>query len=626
MQGTDNSTTNTVQGNLNEFIVTGITQDIKDAEDFQENVVKKTITTRYEMYNSDENYYMKKMPRLSKTSKLVSTDVCDTIEWAMPSLMKVVCGNNEIVELKGVQVSDDKKADVMQDLINYQINRRNNSFLVFYDWMKDALITGMGIIKCSWEREEKQKPVSEVMRAENVDLLRQMGVQIVEVKPIDMFGNVQVTYLASYYSKNQPRLENILISEFLYTPNAKSLEDAPFVAHKKRVTFSYLKQKEQQGFYANVDDAIAKGDNSKNDDLEDYMNDDYQTKPNNNDKARTEITLYECYVKIDVNNDGILEDMIVTVCNDIILRMEVNVYGRHPFFVLSPMKDPHRIFPRRSFAELVGQIQDLKTAMLRQISLNLALSNEPRVILAEDAINIKDYMEGRTVIRKKPGYQMSEVFGTVPSTQMHPWTFNFLEYIEGQKESRTGVTRYNQGLDANSLNKTASGIASIMSASNQRLELIARMFVETGFKDLFRFLITLNQKFIDEETVIRVTDRTLTISPDDLSGEFDLEVNVGVGISTKEANMMNLQTLLTAILQLIQSGLPVATPTNIYNLIKKWMQEAGLKNYNEYLTDPAVIQQSQMINIALKQQVLAQLPPDIQTYYVQTGWGLPKLE
>jgi hypothetical protein len=49
-----------------------------------------------------------------------------------------------------------------------------------------------------------------------------------------------------------------------------------------------------------------------------------------------------------------------------------------------------------------------------------------------------------------------------------------MEYMAGVLENRTGMTRYNQGLDADSLNKTASGINMVMSAAQQRQELIAR--------------------------------------------------------------------------------------------------------------------------------------------------------
>jgi hypothetical protein len=257
--------------------------------------------------------------------------------------------------------------------------------------------------------------------------------------------------------------------------------------------------------------------------------------------------------------------------------------------------------------------------------INIALSNDPKMILSEEAININDYIEGRAAIRKKPGYQMADVAMPMPTTPLHPWTFQLLEYMETQKEARTGVTRYNQGLDARSLNKTATGISSIMSASNQRLELIARTFAETGIQEMFRFLVTLNQKFIDQETTIRVANKPLKVTPDDLAGEFDLVVSSGIQISSREQTMINLQTIMTAILQVVGTGIPVATPTNIYNLLKRWLAEMGIKNSNDYLTDPVIMQQRMMLETYMKQQVLASLPPEIVQEYMNTGTLPPEI-
>ena len=145
--------------------------------------------------------------------------------------------------------------------------------------------------------------------------------------------------------------------------------------------------------------------------------------------------------------------MIITVAGDVILRAEPNYMGRHPFFSISPTKDPHRIWVKRSYAELIGELQDMKVALTRQIVQYIALTNDPKMILSEDSINISDYIEGRKVIRKKPGSPMGDAAMPMPVNQLSPQTFQFLEYLEGQKENRTGITRYNQGLDANSLNK-----------------------------------------------------------------------------------------------------------------------------------------------------------------------------
>ena len=606
---------------LNKTVVRYVQNDIQRAEAYQASIVEPAVRERYEIYYADKDYYRQKFPILSKTSDLVSTDVADTIEWALPSLMKVFTGSDEVITIAGVTEEDDTKAETMQELLVYQLQRQNNFFTILYNWMKDSLIVGMGIIKCYWERTEGYTTETAVLNNEALQALTQTGVTVEDIQGPDQFGDFTVTYQLPYYRKNAPKLENILVSEFLYSPDAKSLEEANFVAHKRKVTMSYLREREAQGVYANIDDIRVNGNyNGMNtDQVEQVIGDNYVDINKDEQTARQEVVIYECYTKIDINNDGILEDMIITICGDTIIRMEQNYMGRHPFFAISPTKDPHRIWVKRSYAELIGELQDLKVALTRQIMQNVALTNDPKMLLDESAINIDDFVQGRKVIRMKAGHSMNEVAMPMNITPLAPQTFQFLEWIEGQKENRTGITRYNQGLDANSLNKTATGISAILGQSAQRLELVARMFAETGLSELFRFMVSLNQKFIDQQTVIRLTNKELKISPEDLDGSFDLIVNAGISIATKESTIMATQTLLTALMQANAGGYMVSTPENIYNLFKKWIESIGFKNYGDYITDPNVTQQRMVMEMQLKQQVLSQLPPDALQYYAQFG-------
>ena len=612
---------------IDKSLVTALRRDISDAENYQDTVILPTVKERYEIYYADKDYYARKLPRLSKVSSLVSTDVTDTIEWALPSLIKVFTGGDEVVTVQGSSEEDDRNAEIMQQLLVYQLQRQNRFFPILYNWMKDALITGMGIIKCYWDRKEDYQLLEQSMNMRAFQELTQQNVEIQSVEGPDMFGIVRVQYLSPYYVKNAPVIENILVSELLYSSDAKSLDEANFVAHKKKVTMSYLREREQQGIYANVDQITPKPKTGimNDDQVEQVIGDNYQGSSQEADDARAEVTLYECYTKLDWNNDGVLEDMIITIVDDVILRVEPNYMGRHPFFAISPTKDPHRIWVKRSYAELIGELQDLKVALTRQIVQNIALTNDPKMILAEDAINIDDYVKGRAVIRKKANHPMQDVAMSMPVNQLSPYTYQFLEYIESQKENRTGITRYNQGLDANTLNKTATGISQIMGASTQRLELIARMFAETGVYELFRFMIGLNQKFIDQNTVIRLTNKELAISPDDLQGNFDLIVNAGISIASKESTQLMLQSMLTALMQVRAAGIPIVTPDNIYNLFKKWIEAAGFKNYADYITDPAVVQQRIATEYQLKMQVLASLPPQAAQLYMQTGVLPPEI-
>jgi len=118
------------------------------------------------------------------------------------------------------------------------------------------------------------------------------------------------------------------------------------------------------------------------------------------EEAKKEFLLYECYVKTDINGDGILEDLIVTMVGNTIVRLEENTMGRHPFFVISPIRDTLRLFPRRGIADLVGELQDLNTAFLKQIIFNIAVNNNKQAFINIDTlIDPNEFIDGRKAVR-----------------------------------------------------------------------------------------------------------------------------------------------------------------------------------------------------------------------------------
>ena len=413
-------------------------------------------------------------------------------------------------------------------------------------------------------------------------------------------------------TKNQPKLEVVPPSEFRFNPEAKSLEDVDFVAHRKIVKLDYLRRREREGVFSNIDKVL-----ESNGATGTYTRTNYDEELNpraymrNSDigveDAKKEFLLYECYVKTDINNDGILEDLIVTMVDKkTIVRLEENTMGRHPFFVISPIRDTARLFPKRGIADLVGELQDLNTAFLKQIIYNIAVNNNKQAFVNVDVmVDPSEFIDGKKAVRVQ-GDPRQAVYYT-PIEQLQPQVFQFLEYMNTMKENRTGITRYNQGMDANSLNKTATGITQIMN-------LIARIFAETGVKQLFRHMIKMNQMYITEETFIRITDKPKPIFPEDLEGTIDIVVNVGVVAGNKQQQAQAMQLLLGMYPQLLQAGL--ASPEHVSYAFGRLVEALGYKNVSDFLFTPDVLREAQMRGIPpqmlmmLKyQQETGQTPP-----------------
>lgn len=596
-------------------VIKRLTKFQEMTDSLYDTVTRDNCKENYELYYADEEYYERKFPNLSKSSKMVSNDVHDTIEWALPSLLRIFFGSDQIITIQGrdKQGNDDKRAEILQQLIQWQLEKKNDAFLVFYNWFKDALITGAGILKCYWVSETKEEEQSAVLSAWAIqNLAMNPNITIVSAQPKDEMGlEYDVTYTTTIPVVSEPRIENIPASEFRYLPKTKNIKDTPYCAHKKKVTLDYLRRMEKEGIYANIAQVEEGGQKASivDDDLDNTIYSDEEQSISflsYIDDYDKEYELWEQYVDIDMNGDGITEKWIFTTVGDVIIRMEPNKYKRPPFFILSPTKDPHRLWVKRSYAKLIGQLQDLKVALIRQLTTAIAISNSPKMVVDEESINIYDLIEGKNWIRKKPGVPMDNAVYQIQNVQLHPWTFNLLEYVEEMKMNTSGITKYTQGLDAKSLNKTATGISAIMSASNQRLELIARIFAETDIKDLYEFLIFLNQNFLNMETMLRLTNEVVPVDPSDIYGEFDLIVSAGIGMGTKEAKLQNMQAILTTQVDMLKLGVPVVTPDDIYSTLKRMYEEMGEKNTQQFISTPMEVMMYQ------QQMTLMNLPPELQ--------------
>lgn len=159
-----------------------------------------------------------------------------------------------------------------------------------------------------------------------------------------------------------------------------------------------------------------------------------------------------------------------------------------------------------------------------------------------------------------------------------------LEYMDATRETRTGITRYNQGLDANSLNKTATGMQAIMSAAQQRIELIARSFAEVGMRDLVLLMHELIRKHSDKETTIRLRGQWVQVDPRQWKTRFDMRINVGLGTGNREAKMAQLMQIMQIQREAFQIG--VATPENVYNAASRLAEEAGFKSAGQFFSLP----------------------------------------
>nr|BAR27954.1 portal protein [uncultured Mediterranean phage uvMED] len=549
-------------------------------------------------------------------SQVVSTDVADTIETILPNLLKIFTASDQTVKCEPQKSEDVALAEQATNYINYIFNKDNDGFSILYTWFKDALIEKNGIVKVYWDESEKveQETYENLNDQEYQILIDNDDVEVVEEESfVDEKAKEQLEQIKALAeaqgqvmediptpklynciikrttSSGKVKIENIPPEEFLIQKSAKSIEDADFVAHRVLKTRSDLIQ---MGFDRDiVDDLPTQNTVTMNDErLARFADIDESPLHDAPDESTQDIEIYECYVKIDMDGDGIAELRKVIVAggnaNTILENMPCDFI---PFCSLTPVPMPHRFYGR-SVSELVEDVQLVKSTVMRQLLDNMYLTNNNRVAIMDGMVNLDDLLTSRPggVVRTKQ--PPSQVMLPMQNQTISQQAFPLLEYLDTVRETRTGVTRYSQGLDADSLNKTATGVNTLMSQSQMRMELIARVFAETGVKDLFRRIFELTVKYQNKERIVELNNKFVPVSPTEWKNRYNISINVGLGAGSKDQQIVMLNNILQKQLQAFQlqgnKEYPMVTLKNIYNSLAKIIEEAGLKNVENYFVNP----------------------------------------
>lgn len=550
-------------------------------------------------------------------SQFISTDMMDAIEWIMPSAMRIFAGTQSAVSVTGVGAEDQEKARKVNALIYYQLQKKNPYFRTMYCWFKDALRFKTSVVKRTWRYDYEAEDVTYKDLTEEefsllesnpfIDILKvekavgaaspsvddaSEGIEGAEAStlPSVQYPIVKVRNKTVLY--DGPCIENVPPEMFYVDPSHMvpgTVDGAMFAGQICMMTASEMRQRVNAGLFSKraVDDAIEKGPDhdfaspeSGAERQERYENAGLSAPKDDEtpESARAKFKVYEHYAQIDVNGDGILEDWIVWFCNGEVLADRANEYDGPPFSVLSPIMEPNS-FDGISVCELVRDIQKMKTSLFRLMLDNAAFQVNGRYTVLDGQVKMSDLLHnnkpGGVIRMKQPGAVTRLDTPQLPNTM-----FNLLEYFEGIKENRTGVSRLNQGLDPSSLNKTASGINALMNASVQRTELIARIFAETGVMDLVKALVAYNQKFFNRTQQIRLFGEPFDISPEDVAGDFDLEVAVGVG--NIDQNQKAQKVAMGAQMTVALYG-PQRAASVLDAMMREWWNSSGFKNAEQFI-------------------------------------------
>jgi len=573
-------------------------------------------------------------------SQIVTGEVAEAIDGALPSLVRIFTGSDNIVVFEPQGPKDEASAKQATDYCNWVFTRDNEGVSILHDWFKDALLQKNGILKAYWEDKEditkeryfdlSNDELAMLMSDESMEIVEQdttefpifdpMGQPVIDPMGMPVMGATHNVVVQQKKKSGKVTIENVPPEEFLISKKARTIADSPFVAHRQMLTRSTLiamgfNKKQVEGLQ--MGDALAYTPER----VARFSAGEQPYQVQTDDPSMQEIEVFECYVKTDIDGKGIASLVQVFYASNEILEDEkgkemVEEVDYVPFHSICPIPIPHKFFGN-SLADRTVDLQLIKTTITRQMLDNLYLTNNARVVAVEGQANLDDLLTSTAggVIRVKSPNAVSQLVVQNVAAQAFP----MLQYLDTIQSKRTGVSDASQGLDPSVLqNVTAAAVASMQQAGAGKIELMARIFAETGVKSLFQGILHLLCKYQDKARMVRMRGEFVEFDPRTWANQYDVSINVGLGAGNRQEQMAMLSMVLAKQEQLIgQYGPanPYVSPAQYRGTLGRMVEIAGFKDSAEFYKAITPEQDQMLSNPPPQQQ---QMPPEIQALMAKT--------
>jgi len=566
---------------------------VRDAERHAEALSKDRI--------SATEYYQGKMrdtPSDTGRSAVTTRDVRIAIKRIMPSIVRTILGSDNIVEYQPVSPGDEEGALAASDYINLVVLQDSGGKRAIHDAIHDALLLRNGVLK--WWYEEKTRvsisshtglpdeAFAELVSDDSVEVLehteRQDAVELGEAQRAITVHDCKIRRVVK---DRQARVAAVPRERFLIHPDAITLADSLLVGEKTELLRSDLVA---MGYDK---DMVASLPQSDEDEVEESIRRDVIVNVGGETDEAQEIDYYDLFVRIDLDGDGIAELHHMCFAGGL---AEANLLVDEPvddvqFCDLAAIRQPHQ-WEGVSVYDEMHDIQRLKTILQRQTLDNLYWQNSPQPMMQHGTIKNPDAVYtpefGKPIIVNQGVDVRSALgFNSVPFVARD--SFTMLEYVDREAQDRTGISDASSGLAPEALqNMTATASAMIEQAGIGQTELMVATLAD-GLKVMFRGLLKLIIKHQDVPRMVRLRDQWVSFDPRDWNAEMDCTVNTGLGAGTRERDMAVLQQIMMVqekIMGAFGPNNPFVKPDNIYSVLKRMVEAAGLKDASPYFTEP----------------------------------------
>ena len=527
-------------------------------------------------------------------SSVVSQDLLEVVESMLPSLMRMFTQSDKMVNFDPQGPEDVKYADQITDYCNFIFNRDNDGFSILHSMFKTALLQKNGFCKIYWKTSKKQKKESykHLDEMQYQALLIDNEIEIIDVETIEeedgIYYDVELRRTKEY---GRCQIDPVPPEEILVSPRAKSLDDCNFIAHRVTKTVSELidmgfNKKDVESLPSSEDSVF----NTEATTRRSYDDPTMDIDITNIDPSMRNVQITECYMKVDMDGDGIGELRKIIVGGSgynnytILENEEINIL---PFAMCVAVPMPFRFFGL-SMYDLLADVQMMSTAIMRQTLDNMYTLGNARTVVVDGQANLDDLLTSRPggIVRvKSPG-----AVTPMPQQNFLNEGLAMMQKIDQLKEKRSGVPNQLMGLNPDTINKshtTAESTRSMMQTSTQRIELVARSFAD-GVKDIFKNILAVISEYQDQERIVKLRGEFISMNPREWTDHYDCTVQVGLGTGNQDQRLQVLQQVLNVQEKMIsQGGMGMVTPQTIYNTIEAFLQNSGYKDATQFFNNPS---------------------------------------
>jgi hypothetical protein len=544
-------------------------------------------------------------------SQVVLTEVRDTVNAMMPNLMRIFVGGDHVVEFEPTRAMSVPQAEQVTDYVDFILDADGNSkFEVLYAAFKDALLKKLGIVTWRWEdyqcvtehtytglsigqvrlleREPGVEVLAQEVRAEGPAL--PADVQLTPEQQLEIAAQMEVTVdlkIRRTAQKGHTRIEAVPPEEFVISRWAKSIDTATLVGRRRYVKVS-------EAIKLGADPEIVLKNTGRDSDfginneaLIRQLNPNIQSS-NSPDQSQLDVLLVEVFLRADADGDGVAELHWIRAIGSNCEIFHDEIVADVDYALFSPNPEPHAIFGL-SVADDTMDIQDIKSHVLRNTLDSLASSIFPSLVVVENAVEIDDALNtemGRVIRAKAPGMVQS-----LAEPFIGPQALGVLDYLDNIRASRTGQSKASQGLDPDVLQSTTrAAVTSTLAAAQERSELIARTFAETGLRRLFKGILRTITRHQDKPRTIRLRGRWVEMDPRVWDAEADVKVNP-IGRTDDATKMQALGAIAQKQEQVIMTlgpDNPICGLQELRNTYADFAKLSGFKDASRYFRDPSL--------------------------------------